>query len=62
MFLTRGAIRNPVAVLMVSIAVVVLSQIALARLPRDLFPHITIPVILVSASYTGASPRRWNAP
>src|SRR6516225_222013 len=57
MFLTRGAIRNPIMVLMTCIAVVVLSQIALARLPRDLFPHITIPIILVSATYPGASPQ-----
>src|SRR5579883_628741 len=56
MWLTRGATRNPILVLMASIAVVVLSQIALQRLPRDLFPHITIPVIVVSTSYPGASP------
>src|SRR5579883_2688078 len=57
MWLTRGATRNPILVLMASIAVVVLSQIALQRLPRDLFPHITIPVIVVSTSYPGASPQ-----
>ncbi len=56
MFLTRGAIRNPIFVMMACIAVVVLSQIGLSRLPRDLFPHITIPVINVSATYSGASP------
>ena len=56
MFLTRGATRNPVFVLMASIAVVVLSQIALSRLPTDLFPKITIPVISVITNYQGASP------
>jgi len=56
MFLTRGAIRNPIMVLMTCLAVTVLSQIALTRLPRDLFPKITIPIILVSATYPGASP------
>jgi len=56
MFLTRGATRNPIFVLMACIAVVVLSQIALSRLPTDLFPKITIPVIVVSTTYTGASP------
>jgi CzcA family heavy metal efflux pump len=56
MWLTRGATRNPIMVLMASIAIVVLSQIALQRLPRDLFPHITIPVIVVSTTYPGASP------
>ncbi|HLJ60478.1 MAG TPA: efflux RND transporter permease subunit [bacterium] len=56
MFLTRAAVRNPVMVLMVCIAVVVLSQIGLQRLPRDLFPQITIPVISVQTNYNGASP------
>jgi CzcA family heavy metal efflux pump len=56
MFLTRGATRNPILVLMVSIAVVVLSQIALSRLPTDLFPKISIPVVSVITNYSGASP------
>jgi len=56
MFLTRGATKNPIAVFMACIAVVVLSVIALQRLPRDLFPKITVPVIVVSAQYSGASP------
>ena len=55
MFLTRAAVRNPVMVLMVCIAVTVLSQIGLQRLPRDLFPQITIPVIHVQTTYSGAS-------
>src|SRR2546430_2648832 len=56
MFLTRAAVRNPILVLMVCIATVVLSQIALTRLPVDLFPNITVPAITVSTSYSGASP------
>ena len=56
MFLTRGATKNPIAVFMACIAIVVLSVIALQRLPRDLFPKITVPVISVSAQYSGASP------
>ncbi len=56
MFLTRRALANPILVLMVSIAVVVLSQIALARLPVELFPNIALPVITVITSYAGASP------
>jgi CzcA family heavy metal efflux pump len=55
-FLTRAATRNPIAIFMACIAIVVLSVIALQRLPRDLFPKITIPVIVVSAQYSGASP------
>src|SRR5438445_11138170 len=55
MFLTRAAVRNPILVLMVCIATVVLSQIALTRLPVDLFPNITVPAVTVSTSYSGAS-------
>ena len=51
MFLTRAAVKNPIAIFMVCIAVVVLSVIGLQRLPRDLFPKITVPVINVSAQY-----------
>src|SRR5438128_456372 len=56
MLLTRAAVRNPILVLMVCIATVVLSQIALTRLPVDLFPNITVPAITVSTSYSGAAP------
>jgi len=56
MFLTRAAVRNPILVLMVCIAAVVLSQIAVTRLPLDLFPSITVPAVSVSTGYSGASP------
>lgn len=56
MFLTRGAVRNPILVLMVCIAAVVLSVVALDRLPVDLFPNITVPAITVATSYSGAGP------
>src|SRR5256885_1097411 len=56
MFLTRAAVRNPILILMVCIAAVVLSQIAFTRLPVDLFPNITVPAITVATSYSGASP------
>jgi CzcA family heavy metal efflux pump len=55
MFLTRGALRNPILILNICIVVVVLSLISLTRLPANLFPNITLPVILVSTTYTGAS-------
>jgi hydrophobic/amphiphilic exporter-1 (mainly G- bacteria), HAE1 family len=60
-FLTRGATRNPVFVLMASIAVVVLSEIAVSRLPTDLFPRISIPAMTVVTNYRGASPEAGSA-
>jgi CzcA family heavy metal efflux pump len=56
MSLTRGATRNPLLVLMACIAIVVLSLMAVSRIPADLFPNITIPVLVVSSTYPGASP------
>ena len=56
MFLTRAAIRNPVMLLMVCIAALVLSQVALSRLPVDLFPRISIPSITAQTQYPGAGP------
>lgn len=55
--LTRSALRNPVGVLMASIAVVVLGWVSLGRIPVDLFPDINIPVVMVGVVYPGAGPR-----
>ncbi len=56
MWLTRLAIRNPVAVLMMSVAVLVLSMIAISRLPIDMFPGLNVPAISITTTYTGANP------
>ncbi|MHB8734496.1 MAG: efflux RND transporter permease subunit [Terriglobales bacterium] len=56
MWLTRWAMRNPITVLMVCLAMVVLGAISLSRLPVDLFPQINLPIITVGISYQGAAP------
>lgn len=55
--LTRAALRNPIAVLMIAIAVVVLGYVSLRRIPVDLFPDISIPVVVVGVVYPGAGPK-----
>jgi hydrophobe/amphiphile efflux-1 (HAE1) family protein len=55
--LTRASLRNPVAVLMAAIAVCVLGVQSLTRIPVDLFPNITIPMVVVGVVYPGAGPR-----
>jgi multidrug efflux pump subunit AcrB len=55
--LTRIALRNPVAILMVSVAVIVLGWVSVNRIPVDLFPDITIPVVMVGVVYPGAGPK-----
>lgn len=56
MWLTRLALRNPVAVLMVCIAVLVLAGISAMRIPVDMFPALNIPAIRISTNYPGATP------
>jgi hydrophobe/amphiphile efflux-1 (HAE1) family protein len=56
MWLTRLALRNPVLILMMSLAVLALGWVSLTRLSVDLFPTIDIPNIRVATFYTGAGP------
>lgn len=55
--LTRAALKNPVAVLMVAVVLAVLGWISLKRIPVDLFPEITVPIAVVGVVYPGAGPR-----
>jgi hydrophobic/amphiphilic exporter-1 (mainly G- bacteria), HAE1 family len=54
MWMTLLALRNSIAILMASLAVVVLGFVALGRLPVDLFRNINLPIINVGTVYTGA--------
>ncbi len=56
MWLTRLALRNPILILMMSLMVIVLGAVSLQRLPVDLFPDITVPVVRVATFYQGAGP------
>src|SRR5215470_7874736 len=55
MWLTLIAVRNAIAVLMASLAIVVLGATSLKRLSIDLFPNINQPVVTVGTIYTGAN-------
>jgi CzcA family heavy metal efflux pump len=54
-WLTLLAVRNAIAVLMASLAVVVLGATSLSRLSVDLFPNINQPVVTIGTIYTGAN-------
>jgi CzcA family heavy metal efflux pump len=56
MWLTLLALRNRVGILMLSLAMVVLGVTSLQRLPVDLFPNISVPVVFVGVIYEGAPP------
>jgi hydrophobe/amphiphile efflux-1 (HAE1) family protein len=54
--LPRVSLRNPVAVLMISLATIIIGVTSVQRLPVDLFPQLTVPVIVVGTMYPGATP------
>lgn len=56
MFLSDLSIKRPVFVTMLMVALIVVGVIAYAKLPVDLFPDTSSPVISVRVSYPGASP------
>ena len=56
MNLPQLAVARPVFISMVTIMLVVLGILALMRLPVDLYPDITFPVLAVRTSYEGAGP------
>jgi CzcA family heavy metal efflux pump len=56
MWLTRLALRNPILILMISLGACVLGGTALSRLPVDLFPSISPPLVQIATFYPGASP------
>lgn len=56
MWLTRLALKNPILILMISIGACVLGGTALQRLPVDLFPSISPPLVQIATFYAGASP------
>lgn len=57
----RWVVAHPVAVWMVTIAVVVFGFVGLAQLPVDLMPDISYPTITVRTEYEGAAPEEVEA-
>jgi hydrophobic/amphiphilic exporter-1 (mainly G- bacteria), HAE1 family len=56
MWLSRISVHRPVLVTMVVTILMVLGLLALNRLPVDLFPQVSIPVVTVITPYPGAGP------
>jgi hydrophobe/amphiphile efflux-1 (HAE1) family protein len=55
MWLTLIAMRNGIAILMASLAILVLGATSLSRMPIDLFPNINYPSIRIGTIYKGAN-------
>ncbi len=56
MWLTRVAVKRPVAMAMFFIAVGLMGLMAYVQLPKQLFPNVDIPFVTVATVYPGASP------
>src|SRR6266702_6862370 len=55
MWLTLAAMRNGIAILMASLAIILLGATSLGRMPIDLFPNINYPSLRIGTIYKGAS-------
>jgi multidrug efflux pump subunit AcrB len=56
MWLIRAALRRPITVVVLVIAVALCSILAILRMRMDIFPNLNLPVIYVAQPYGGMSP------
>ncbi len=56
MSISEVSVKRPVAMCMIVMIIVVLGLYSLTMLPMDLYPNITLPMILVQTTYSGVSP------
>ncbi len=56
MILSKTSVKHPIGVTMITLMVVIFGFVSLYKLPIDLMPDMTFPMISVSATYENASP------
>ena len=56
MLITNAAIKNRTTVLVLIFLIIVAGAYCYVSLPRESFPDVTIPIVLVSTTYEGVSP------
>ena len=55
--MTRLSLRNPIAILMISIALIVFAMVVMPAPPIDTFPELTPPVLVVGTQAPGLGPK-----
>ena len=55
--MTRLSLRNPIAILMISIALIIFAAVVMPRLSVDTFPELTPPVLVVGTQAPGLGPK-----
>lgn len=61
MGLVRAALRRPITVIVVMLALSLLSGVAILRMPADIFPVLDLPVIYVAQPFGGMDPGQIEA-
>ncbi len=56
MWLIRAALRRPISIVVVVIAVALTATLAVSRMRIDIFPDLNLPVVYVAQPYGGMSP------
>jgi len=56
MFFTRISVAHPVFATMMMVTILVMGLFSYGRIGVDLFPQTDLPIVVVTATYTGASP------
>lgn len=55
------SVKRPVAILMCVLIVLMLGGVSLSKIPVDLMPNISLPIAIVSTSYSGVAPQEIEA-
>src|SRR5439155_3350766 len=58
MWLIRIALRRPISVMVIVVAIALCSVLAIMRTRIDIFPDLNLPVIYVAQPYGGMSPQQ----
>ncbi|MBS4015662.1 MAG: efflux RND transporter permease subunit [Candidatus Latescibacteria bacterium] len=56
MKISDTSIRRPVTTMMVALALIIFGAIGISRMNVDLFPNVTLPMVVVGTIYPGAGP------
>ena len=55
--ISKIAVKRPVTMIMVLIAILVVGAMSMSQMPKSLMPNIDYPMAFVMVSYSGASPQ-----
>lgn len=61
MWLVRLALRRPITVVVLALAIMLSAWLAIRRAPVNIFPNLGIPVIYVVQPYVGMSPSQMES-